>query len=167
MRQIALKYPLFVEAGYEDIQLTGDIDSDINTICENLRSSLHAAIEDARTEALEVSSEYDRILFKPGRISGAGVSLDLYATRQETPEEISIRVEQERKAEEKRLATVRRARAKDIEKIRELATKHNLPLAIVSEGEPEAESTTESAAEVSPALPSQGGRRAPSTGAAR
>jgi hypothetical protein len=130
MRPVPLQYSQFIEAGYNRVTLTGDINTDIGIICEDLRASLHEAVELARVQATEVSSEYNHFSFGTGTLEGANVSMDFISRRPELPAETTARLAKEEAERAKKEATLRKSRNRDLEKIRALALKHNLPLAI-------------------------------------
>ena len=141
MQTPPLKYGMYLEIEPERLTFTGNIADDINMICDDLRQKLSAAVDECRVDAAGVSSEYGRIIFSDKQ-DGAFIALDLYAMRPETETERQERLEKERKIQLKKEATRLRARTKDLEMIRKLATKHNLPLEIRTEPTPVQESKT-------------------------
>lgn len=136
---IPLKREIYSSIGNETMELTGDVTNDIAAICENLRLCLYAEVEAVKLEALEHSEEYTRLGFDPGSIHSASLEITFVASRQETKEEIVLRLAREDREEKARLARkektdkakeVRNAltKKKELATLRSLATKHGMTI---------------------------------------
>jgi len=124
---------MIMELDSETVTLTGNVLTDIDIVCDDLRRRMREAAEQMRADVLEYSPEYTMLSFVQGRQDSALVWLNMVAGRPETSEEIKARLEKERKAEIRKQKTVLAARERDLKTIRDLAVKHNLPLQINQE----------------------------------
>jgi len=126
-----------IETGLEvdsgSLILSGNISTDIDLICNDLRRRLHEQVEEARAEALQDWPDHTMFSFAPGRQDSASAWFNMITERPETTEEIEARLAKERKAEIRKQKAKLAAREKDLKTIRELAIKHNLPLQINQE----------------------------------
>lgn len=127
MTNIPLNFQIYSEVGYDDLTLPeGDIHDIIEFLCQNLRQNLYQAIEDAKLEAMEKSSEYTNISFKPGLLSAPSFSCNIIATRTETSKEIEERLVKEQKDKIKKELLLQKAKEKDLRTIQRLYRKHNI-----------------------------------------
>jgi F0F1-type ATP synthase epsilon subunit len=127
MTNIPLTFPIYYEVGYDNLTLPeGDIHDIIEFLCQNLRQNLYQAIEDAKLEAMEKSSEYTNLSFKPGFLDGPFLNCVILATRTETAKEIEERLVKEQKNKIKKELLLQKAKEKDLRTIQSLYKKHNI-----------------------------------------
>jgi hypothetical protein len=139
MSRITIHNPLVREEDasvgyYGSMELTGDMEEDIERICHRLTSDIreeYAQFVAGITESFPTFLEFG---IKAQRISTPKVDIIFFAKRTESPAELSIRVAKEEKIRLKKELITSKKKTEAIDMIRKLAKLHNLPLVIVQPG---------------------------------